>query len=235
MHDTPDESSAARAVIFDLDGTLADTLQDIAGAVNFCLESMGEKTCPADEYRMLVGDGLPVLCRRVLEASSGPPTEERIDELRLRVMERYDSHLIVHTALYPGVAGLLEDLRAAGTPLAVLSNKPDRHTRGIVDALVPPGTFQAVFGHGPDFPRKPDPAGALHVAGLLGAAPDRCFFAGDSGVDMRTAVAAGMIPVGVLWGFRGKDELEKAGARYCVEDPNKIAALVLGPERRSDC
>jgi len=235
MNHASDAAAAPRAAIFDLDGTLADTLQDIAGVVNFCLEAMGEEPRPADEYRMLIGDGLPVLCRRVLEASSGPPDADRVEELRRMVMERYDSHLIVATVLYPGVAGLLDRLRAARAPLAVLSNKPDRHTRRIVDALVPAGTFRAVFGHGPDLPRKPDPAGALHVARLLETPPERCLFVGDSGVDMRTARAAGMLPVGVLWGFRERDELERDGARRLVREPKEIAALVLGPERRSDC
>jgi phosphoglycolate phosphatase len=184
---------------------------------------------------MLVGDGLPVLCRRVLEASSGPPGDERVEELRQSVMRRYDSHLIVHTELYPGIAGLLDALRAAQAPMAVLSNKPDRHTRRIAEALVPAGTFRTVIGHRPDLPRKPDPAAALHTAELLETPPGQCLLVGDSGVDMQTARTAGMIPVGVLWGFRGRDELESEGARFLVEDPKEIAALVLGPERRSDC
>ena len=118
-----------RAVIFDLDGTLADTLDDIANAVNHCLESMGEVSRPKGEYPLLIGDGLPMLCRRVLASSSATPSEapdpERVETLRQKVMKYYDQHLVVKTRLFPGIDELVARLRAAGTPMAVLSNKPD--------------------------------------------------------------------------------------------------------------
>ncbi len=216
------------ALLFDLDGTLANTLADIADAFNTCLRRMGEKPRPVDDYRMLVGDGIRVLCGRVL----ADPSADRVDELVEMVVDHYDRHLLERTRLYPGVAELLGRLRRARIPMAVLSNKPDRHTRGIVDALVPAGTFEIVLGHREGAPRKPDPSTALRIAAEMNVRPEECILVGDSAVDMRTARAAGMKSVGVLWGFRGRRELEKEGASLIVNEPKEIAALVLEPRRR---
>jgi len=217
-----------KAVIFDLDGTVADTLDDIVKALNTCLESMGERAQPRNAYPLMIGDGLPVLCRRVLEACSGsPPGTEAIEELGRRVVAYYAEHLLDNTRLFPGIEGLLSGLHAAGIPLAVLSNKPDRHTRRIVEALTPPGLFQVVFGHRDGLPRKPDPAGALDIARQLGVEPGHCFFIGDSDVDIQTARAAGMRSIGVLWGFRGREELEAAGAEFIVGEPGEIGKILL--------
>ena len=216
--------AAGRAVIFDLDGTLADTLGDIADCLNACLAEMGERTRREEEYPLLIGDGLPALCRKLL----ADPTEERIEELRRRAMERYSARLVVRTRPFPGVPELLERLRAAGVPMAVLSNKPEPHTRGIVARLFAPGTFAEVFGHCAGRPRKPDPGGALELAGILGVPPERCVLVGDSGVDMRTARAAGMQPLGVTYGFRSREELLAEGARRIHHAAREILPIVLG-------
>ncbi len=222
----PPEKSRPRAVIFDLDGTLADTLESIARAVNSCLRKMERRTFPVDDYRYLVGDGLRALCVRVLRDGRASPHEETVERLEREVKDYYSRHLLDHVSLYDGTLDLLERLRAEGIPLAVCSNKPDKHTRDLVEALIPAGTFGAVLGARDDLPRKPDPASALRVAAILGVEPGRCLFVGDTSVDMKTARNAGMIPVGVLWGFRQRDELEEAGARHIVEEPKKIAALI---------
>lgn len=223
---TPSTNTHCRAVIFDLDGTLADTLESIASAVNTCLGKLGRKAIPLDDYRYLVGDGLRPLCVRVLRDGAGDPSDEMVEQLETDVKDHYSRHLLDHVALYDGILELLVRLGNDGVLLAVCSNKPDRHTRLLVKALIPSGTFGAVLGARDDLPRKPDPASALQVALRLGVAPSDCLFVGDTSIDMETARNAGMIPVGVSWGFRPRDELEKAGARHIVDRPEKIAALI---------
>jgi len=223
-----EQNREGRAVIFDLDGTLAATLGDIADCLNSCLETMGERTRPEDDYRFLVGDGLPALCRRLLS----DPGEERIEELRQMAMARYKENPVIRTKPYPGVPAMLERLREHGIPMAVLSNKPDYHTRVIVEQLFPEGLFLSVEGFRDSVPRKPDPSSALAVAERFSLEPGAIFFVGDTAVDMKTAVAAGMHAVGVLWGFRGRDELLENGAAALVERPEEIAALILEPGQR---
>jgi phosphoglycolate phosphatase len=224
---TQESPKPARAVLFDLDGTLADTLDSIAHAVNACLGETGVPPRPVDDYRYLVGDGLPTLCRRVLRPTPGGASPERVEELRQKIMVHYDRHLLDRARLYPGIPELLATLSARGTPMAVVSNKPDRHTRAIVDAFIPADTFAVVMGQKDGVPKKPDPAGALQAAEILGVPPEECLFVGDTSVDMETALAAGMTAVGVLWGFRGREELERHGAAVLVSEPKKIAALVV--------
>ncbi len=227
IHDeTSQTNSRRRAVLFDLDGTLADTLESIASAVNTCLSRLGREEIPLDEYRYLVGDGLRPLCVRVLRDANGEPSAKAIEQLEADVKDHYSRHLLDHVALYDGILELLARLGNDGVLLAVCSNKPDKHTRLLVEALIPSGTFGAVLGARDDLPRKPDPAGALQIALELGVAPADCLFVGDTSIDMETARKAGMIPVGVSWGFRPREELETAGAHHIVERPEKIAALI---------
>jgi phosphoglycolate phosphatase len=145
-----------------------------------------------------------------------------LDEYR----EDYGKHWSVETRPYPGVPELLDALRRRGLKLAVLSNKPDAFTKKCVAALLPRDAFDAVAGERPDVPRKPDPAGARAMATQFGAAPGDCLYVGDSGIDMKTAVGAGMFPVGVLWGFRPREEMEASGARVLVAAPTEILNLL---------
>lgn len=191
------------AVIFDLDGTLADSLGDIAAAMNRTLARHGFPIPPAEAYRNFVGEGVGKLVQRAL-----PPTPRALREEILRAYQTdYDEHLLDATRLFPQMVEVLGRLRAAQVSLGVLSNKSDGPTRRLVDALCPTWHFGAVVGERPGVPRKPDPASALALSDALGAPPERVALVGDTLVDMLTARAAGMRPVGVLWGFRPQEVL----------------------------
>ena len=192
-----------RAVIFDLDGTLADSLGDIAAAMNRTLQAHGFPEHPVAAYRTFVGEGVRKLVERAL-----PPGAEGVREAFLAAYQAdYGDHLLDATGLFPGIPEVLDALQSAGIPVGVLSNKPELPTRQMVDALCGRWSLRAVFGERPGVPRKPDPTSALALADALGAPPESVAFVGDTGVDMLTARAASMRPVGVLWGFRPKEVL----------------------------
>jgi phosphoglycolate phosphatase len=212
-----------RAFLFDLDGTLVDSLADIAVAMNEALVEAGAAPHSPEAYRLFVGDGVDVLARRAAPpdlAGDGP----RRAALVARYQAIYAGRLTLSTRPYPGVPELVASLRSRALPLAVLSNKPDPATRAIVEALFPAESFVAVRGQRPGVPRKPDPAAALELAAELGLAPAEIAFVGDTSVDIRTARAAGMRAVGVAWGFR-PEELREAGADLVVDAPADLASL----------
>ena len=197
------------AIIFDLDGTLLDTLADIGCAVNDALARFGCPPHSLDAYRYLVGDGVATLFERAL-----PP--DRVDATTVHqcmaaFREEYERQWNVRTRPYPGIEELLDELAERPIPLAVLSNKPHEFTQRCVQHYLSQWKFHAVFGQRDGVPRKPDPAAAREIAGLLRVDAARCLYVGDTAVDMHTARNAGMRPVGVLWGFRLRDELESAG------------------------
>ena len=210
------------AVIFDLDGTLADTLDDIAFALNRTLERFGLPTHPRDAYRYFVGDGVRVLIERAVPADRADLVEP--------ILAEYLPYLVEHGAdqatLYPGIADLLDALTARGIPFAVLSNKPHESTVEVVKKLADRWTFAAVRGQRDSEPRKPDPTIALDIARQLNVASANCFFVGDTRVDMETAVAAGMFAVGCLWGFRDREELEQFGAKAIIEHPVELLDVI---------
>jgi len=212
------------AVLFDLDGTLADTLDDIADAVNHALAREGLPTHPRDAYRALVGEGV----ERLVEQAVPTGRDDLHDRVYEGVRDYYLEHMLDRTAPYPGVPELLDALLERATPMAVLSNKPALATVRIVDALFPPGTFAVVIGHSPDLAHKPDPGSALWIARELSVAPGRCLYLGDTSTDMETAVAAGMFPVGALWGFREASELLEHGALALIERPAELLPLLDG-------
>lgn len=216
-----------QAVIFDLDGTLLDTLEDIADAMNSVLAEDGLPTHPIEAYRTFVGDGVRALARRTLP--DGVTDGESIDRFTARMREAYARNWNAKTAPYPGVPELLDAVVARGTKMAVLSNKPDDFTKLCVEELLPRWRFDVVVGHRDGIPLKPDPGGAIEVAALLGVAPQRILYVGDSGMDMQTAVAAGMTPLGVLWGFRSRKELLDAGAAALASVPRDIVSFLDTP------
>ena len=211
-------------VICDLDGTLVDTLEDLADAMNRVLSAERAPVHSRATYKLLVGKGIRDLVGRAL------PPDQRSDETIARCYERmtadYGEHCLVKTHRYDGVAELVSGLRAAGVRLAVLSNKSDELTRRIVESLFDPGDFEVVMGAQPGRPLKPDPAVALLLADRLGVAPGRTVFLGDSGIDMLTAAAAGMIAIGAAWGFRTKNELVETGARAVLDHPPGLLELL---------
>jgi phosphoglycolate phosphatase len=211
-----------RPILFDLDGTLLDTLQDIADAANWALTQLGMPTHPLPPYRHFVGEGADVLMQRIL-----PPDRQDLAAECLRLYKlRYADHAFDATRPYPGIAGLLTALTARQVPLAVLSNKPDAATRQVIDHYFPGVPWAEVAGHKPDVPRKPDPAAALAIAARWKVAPALCLFVGDTKIDMATARNAGMTAVGCLWGFRDEQELRDAGAHHILANPAELLTLI---------
>jgi len=213
-----------KAVIFDLDGTLLNSLEDIACSANKILATHCFPTHKTDDYKIFVGSGISELMTRAL------PEEERnqdtIDDYVKEFREEYARNWNAKTKPYAGIAAMLDELVSRKTKIAVLSNKLHAFTKQCVDKLLPRWKFNIVMGLQNDFPPKPDPASALHIAKQLNIDPPHILYVGDSDIDMKTAVAACMHPVGVLWGFRTKEELQKNGAKTLIEKPQELLALI---------
>jgi phosphoglycolate phosphatase len=206
-----------QAVLFDLDGTLLDTLDDLADSTNLALRQLGFPEHPAVAYKRFVGDGIDnLICRALPEERRDAATLAACGKL---VRENYAAHWAEKTRPYAGVPELLTALTARGIRMAVFSNKPDEFTQLCVARLLADWRFEIVVGARPGLPKKPDPAGACLIAQQLQLAPAEVLYLGDTDTDMRTAVAAGMFPVGALWGFRTADELLAHGAKMLVEKP----------------
>ena len=215
---------AARAVIFDLDGTLLDSLEDLADSMNAVLLRSGLPTHPLDAYRYFVGEGIEMLVQRAVPEAERAPARLAAHVAAMR--SEYDLRSAAKTRPYPGVPELLDALEARGMPAAILSNKPHDATVEIVAQLLGKWRFRAVLGARPSVPKKPDPAGALEIAAGLGVPPGEILYLGDTATDMRTARAALMRAVGALWGFRTEDELREAGAEFLARDPGDLLDLL---------
>jgi len=215
------ERGPVRALILDLDGTLADTLDDLTAAVNHVLASLGLPARTRDEIRSFIGEGAASLVRRAL-----PPSHTHLGDAALAAFRaRYAAHLVEATRPYPGIPEALAALEARGLPLAVLSNKPQPLTEALVRALFPGVRFACVFGERPGLPRKPDPTSALLVAEALGLPPSQIALVGDGATDVGAARAAGMHAIGATWGFRPREELLAAGAERLLESPAELLEL----------
>lgn len=213
-------------VIFDLDGTILDTLEDLADATNWVCAQHGWPVHPLKAYKSFVGNGAGKLLERVT-----PSTVELTPELRRTLMaefsERYTKHSADKTHAYDGMPQALSRLKAAGVRMAVLTNKPHEAAGPVVERYYP-GVFDAVQGAVVGAPLKPDPTALLALMEKLGAEKDETLFAGDSNVDIRTGKNGGLSACGVLWGFRTRAELEAEGADFIAERPEELAELVLG-------
>lgn len=215
-----------QAAVFDLDGTLLDTLDDLADCINETLTRFGYPSHPVDAYRLMVGTG----ARRLVEIAAGRDadpssvSEGKVDRMLDHFSGLYSARWHCKTKPYDGVCTMLDTLSEAGIVLAVLSNKADPFTRDMVRWFFPHVPFASVIGQRPGVPVKPDPASALETAHRIGCDPGRTAYIGDSGSDMTTALRAGMVPVGVLWGFRDRTELQDAGAGLLVSRPSELAA-----------
>lgn len=214
-----------QTVIFDLDGTLLNTIQDLADAANYVCAQNGWPVHTLAEYKQFVGNGIPRLCERF-----SPPADRTPKRLARTLAEfgaRYSAHKQDKTAPYPGVPELLGILKRAGVRLAVLSNK--EHTlAGEVVAHYFPDVFDCVQGAVDTLPSKPDPAGVNALMARISARQKTTLFVGDSDVDIFTAKNAGLAGCGVLWGFRGKQELQAAGADYLAANAQELQRLILG-------
>ena len=212
-----------KAVLFDLDGTLLDTLEDLANAGNRVLADQSLPIHPLYAYRYFVGAGIATLVERILPESHRQP--EVIASTVAEFEQVYAENWHDRSAPYAGIPEMLDQLVANGLQLAILSNKPDDFTRLCVEKLLPRWPFAPIFGQRPGVPKKPDPAAALEAAQRLNCSPQEILFVGDTSIDMYTARSAGMDPVGVLWGFRGAEELKAAGAGWLIHHPRELLAI----------
>lgn len=215
-----------QAVIFDLDGTLLDSLEDLADSMNQVLARQSFPVHAAEQYRYFVGDGIAELVRRVLPETQRDAAlvAQNIQWMSAEYEQRWDKK----TRPYAGIVEMLGELTEIGLRMAILSNKPDAFTKIMVPALLPGWNFAPVFGARPDVPVKPDPQAALEIAAQLGVPPHEILYLGDTATDMRTARAAGMMAVGVAWGFRPVEELQQHGAQRIIHYPTDLLPLLQG-------
>ncbi|MBN2402241.1 MAG: HAD family hydrolase [Spirochaetes bacterium] len=213
-----------KAIIFDLDGTLLDTIQDLGDSMNDTLKSMGYPVHDIQTYLQLVGNGVENLVTRAL------PPDIKSEELVKRCVSNfrniYSDNWTKKTKAYGGIPELLNKLKANQIQTAVLSNKLHVFTVQMVQHFFGSDYFNDVRGEMPGIPKKPDPSAALVIAEKLSSNPAQMIFVGDSGTDMQTAVNAGMYPVGVLWGYRSKDDLTRYGAKQIIDKPEKLLGLM---------
>jgi len=210
--------------MFDLDGTLLDTLTDLANSMNSVLEKYGFSPHPAENYKYLAGSGVRELVIRALPFEI--KDEGKIERLIEDLLNEYEKHCFDKTRPYDGVPDLLTSLTEIGVRMAVLSNKQDKFTKMMVERLLPDGKFEVVLGARPNVPKKPDPISAVEIMDIMELTPKDFIYLGDSDLDMQTAIAAGMYPVGALWGFRSALELLNSGAEALIEKPVDLLKLL---------
>ena len=213
-----------RLVIFDLDGTLLDTIGDLANATNHALQAMGFKTHPLGVYPMLVGNGITKLIERALPEEDR--SEATIEAMHRHFTEYYGEHCCDATTPYPGIPELLEELTARGINLAVTSNKYEEAVTKIVAHYFPDANFRAILGNIDGIPRKPDPSIVFKALSMCPTPKAEVLYVGDSGVDMETARRACVESCGVTWGFRPIVELQQAYADHIISTPSQIIDLV---------
>ena len=211
-------------VIFDLDGTLLNTIDDLADTGNHVCALHGWPAHPVEAYKRMVGNGIPKLVERFAPAGTDRDT---LDQAYGEFMAWYGVHKEDKTAPYPGMEGAALRLKQAGVSIAVLSNKADEMAGPVVEHYYP-GVFPIVQGALPDLPTKPDPTLLYKLMERMGADPKATLFVGDSNVDIQTAKNGGLASCGVLWGFRSRQELEAEGADFLARTPEELTGLVLG-------
>ena len=214
----------ARLVIFDLDGTLVDSIGDLAEAAEYALKENGYPSNPKDNYRYYVGNGTMKLIERALPEGTD---EAEICRIHKVFSERYREHCLDLTKPYDGIQSMLHKLKAAGIMIAVASNKPDEFAKTIVAELFGEGYFDSVHGKREGVPAKPAPDIVFSIMKELDVQAGDTIIAGDSDVDVATAHNAGTECIGCVWGFRGYDELKRAGAEYIAYKAEDISDIIL--------
>lgn len=211
------------AAIFDLDGTLLDTLTDLCNSANHALQTVGRPTHEREAYRTLVGQGV----ERLFIDALGPEHQDLREQAIAAFHAHYADHRFDTTTPYPGIDDMLGHLQDKGVKLGVLSNKPHAATVDVIDRFFSALNWDVVRGHKPNTPPKPDPSSAKEVIAEMGFQAQQCVYVGDTKVDMLTGKAAGMFTVGVSWGFRSVKELQDNGADAIVESAEALAELIV--------
>ncbi len=209
-----------KLIIFDLDGTLLNTLEDLADSGNYILSKYGFNQHSLDDYRYFVGNGIYKLVERILPENKREKTF--VEEVRSEFMTYYDQHKADKTAPYQGIIELLEELQQRGIQMAIASNKAQEAMDPLVEFYFPTVTFAAVFGQRTGIPTKPDPDIVFDILNKTNISKSDTLYVGDTAVDMQTAKSAGVKSVGVLWGFRPKEELVQAQAELIIEKPEEL-------------
>ncbi len=215
-----------KLVVFDLDGTLCDTLSDLCVAVNYALESEGLPTHPLESYNKFVGNGINNLIKQVLVDKGDD--DELCKKVKAHFDEYYPLHLCDNTKAYVGIAELLSELSKLNIKSAVHSNKPHAYVPQILDRLFENHSFEIAWGKRECFERKPSPQALLNMMNILDVDNSQVLYVGDSDVDVMTAHNAGVKVCGVEWGFRGKAELLEAGADYIAKDADELLGIIKG-------
>ena len=211
-----------KAVIFDLDGTLLDTLEDLALSFNYVLYMYGKTPRKAEEYKYLVGEGANALLVKILPDLN----DEEIKQARKMFETHYEKQFDKNTKVYTDISKVLTFFQARGYKLAILSNKPNNFTKKCALKYLRTWQFDAVYGIREGIARKPDAAGVVEILKELHVDSHECIFIGDTKIDMLTAKNSNMDSIGVLWGFRDETELREHGAKYIVENPKDIIKLI---------
>lgn len=212
-----------KAIVFDLDGTLLDTIPDIAANLNRSLAERGFATHSVEKCKTFVGDGIINAIRRALPPEA---TEDDLWEVHTLYQRFYPENCTVHTQYYPGIRELLAALQEKGIALAILSNKTDGTAKRIAAHYFPDIPFRCVRGRVPEYPLKPDPGAAVPVLDALRLRPDEILYVGDSGTDMTFAKAVGMVPVAAPWGYRSREELVEKGAQFVLEQAMDLLKIL---------
>jgi phosphoglycolate phosphatase len=212
-----------KAVLFDLDGTLLNTLDDIADCANKALLANGFPVHDVEAYKYFVGNGVAVLIRKITPDAASP---DEMEKVKKTYADLYAGHATDKTKPYSGIPELLVALRERGIKSAVVSNKPDPSTRQTAEHFFGSAAFDFVTGNRPGMPLKPDPAIVRLATESIGIPPDRCLYVGDTGTDMATAKNSGCVAVGVTWGFREKNELLESGAGFLIDSPEELLTLL---------
>ncbi len=213
-----------KVIVFDLDGTLLDTLEDLADAGNEVLRKCGYPEHPKGKYNFFVGDGMRTLVDRITPDNISAVELDKCCDL---FKQTYSCCWHNKTVLYDGISKMLAELKKLGVKLAILSNKPHAFTTICVEHYFSENTFDLVLGQRDDVKKKPDPAGAFEISRIMNVRPEDCMYIGDTAVDMQTGKTAGMFTIGVLWGFRDFDELQANNADLIVKYPMEIVEHVV--------
>ncbi|MDC7243083.1 MAG: HAD family hydrolase [Sphaerochaetaceae bacterium] len=217
-----------KGIIFDLDGTLLNTIEDIADSHNYALAKYNYKTYPVSRYKYFVGSGMDELIRRVMKEQN--INEEHFFDLRAAYIEEYGKKQNSKTRPYPGIVSLLNQLTKAGYSVNILSNKPHFQTKPVVSNYFENVKFDLIYGKKPEFDIKPNPDSAWDLISKLKLKPNEILYVGDTATDILTAKNANFTSVGVLWGFRDEAELIEAGADYIVTKPSDIFQILEGDD-----